>query len=133
MAAQGRITTHNWDLYDTRHAVFRPAKMTAEALETGYWRAYSNFYCWDSIFRAAWTKESMPERLRHLAYTGGWKKFEPLWDFVIRARRVASFLPLLEAVLEGVEQRGPQEDTALRRDVAPPNQRLGSNPKRMSA
>ena len=47
----------------------------------------------------------MAARLRHLAYTGGWKKLEPLWDLVIRARRVASFLPLLETVLEGFGQR----------------------------
>jgi radical SAM superfamily enzyme YgiQ (UPF0313 family) len=111
MTAQGRITTHDWDLYDTRHAVFRPAKMTAWALEAGYWRAYREFYRWGSILRAAWTKERAPERLRHLAYTGGWKKFEPLWDWVIRAKRVASFLPLLEAVLEGVG-RQPQCKTS---------------------
>jgi radical SAM superfamily enzyme YgiQ (UPF0313 family) len=118
MAAQGRITTHDWDLYDTRHAVFRPAKMTAEALEAGYWRAYREFYRWGSIFRAVQTKESIPERLRHLAYTGGWKKLEPLWDWVIRAKRIANFLPLLEAVLEGVGQqsqrRGPQVHRASR-------------------
>ena len=41
------------------------------------------------------------DRLRHLAYAGGWKKFEPVWDRVIRAKRVAHFLPLLEAVLGG--------------------------------
>ena len=105
MMAQGRITTQDWDLYDTRHAVFRPAKMTAEALEAGYWRAYREFYRWGSIFRAAWTKEDVLGRLRHLAYTGGWKKFEPLWDWVIRAKRVANFLPLLEAVLEGAGRR----------------------------
>jgi radical SAM superfamily enzyme YgiQ (UPF0313 family) len=113
MMAQGRITTHDWDLYDTRHAVFRPAKMTAEALEAGYWRSYREFYRWGSIFRAAWTKESVPGRLRHLAYTGGWKKFEPLWDWVIRAKRVASFLPLLEAVLEGVARRDPQQGVRI--------------------
>ena len=27
--------------------------------------------------------------LRHLAYAAGWKKFEPLWDLVIRAKRTA--------------------------------------------
>jgi len=113
MMAQGRITTHDWALYDTRHAVFRPAKMTAEALEAGYWRSYREFYRWGSIFRAAWTKESVPGRLRHLAYTGGWKKFEPLWDWVIRAKRVASFLPLLEAVLEGVARRDPQQGVRI--------------------
>ncbi len=40
LAEQGRITTHNWDLYDTRHAVFRPTGMSAPVLEEGYWRAY---------------------------------------------------------------------------------------------
>jgi hypothetical protein len=37
-----------------------------------------------------------------VAYTGAWKKFEPLWDWVIRAKRVSRMLPLLEAVLAGV-------------------------------
>ena len=40
----GRITTQHWDLYDTRHAVFHPARLSAETLETGYWRAYRDFY-----------------------------------------------------------------------------------------
>src|SRR6266550_6999663 len=30
---QGRLTTDDWDLYDTRHAVFRPAGMSADELE----------------------------------------------------------------------------------------------------
>jgi radical SAM superfamily enzyme YgiQ (UPF0313 family) len=101
LAAQGRITTTNWDLYDTRHAVYRPGKMTAEALERGYWRAYRDFYRWRSIVKTAWTKESLSGRLRHMAYAGGWKKFEPVWDLVIRARRVRHMLPVLERVLAG--------------------------------
>jgi radical SAM superfamily enzyme YgiQ (UPF0313 family) len=99
--AEGRITSMNWDQYDTRHVVFQPARMSAEALEAGYWRAYREFYQWSSIFQSAWTKPDWTGRLRHLAYAGGWKKFEPLWDWVIRAHRVSSFLPLLESVLEG--------------------------------
>jgi radical SAM superfamily enzyme YgiQ (UPF0313 family) len=101
LAAEGRITTEDWDLYDTRHAVFRPAKMTAEALEAGYWRAYREFYRWGSILRGACAKEGWGGRLRHLAYSGGWKKFEPLWDWVIRAKRVSRMLPMLEALLAG--------------------------------
>jgi radical SAM superfamily enzyme YgiQ (UPF0313 family) len=108
LAAQGRITTTDWDLYDTRHAVFRPARMTAEALEAGYWRAYRDFYRWSSIFKGAWAKTGWGERLRHLAYAGGWKKFEPLWDFIIRAKRVANMLPMLEAVLAGFGRYTPQ-------------------------
>jgi radical SAM superfamily enzyme YgiQ (UPF0313 family) len=101
MKATGRITTDNWDLYDTRHAVYRPARMTAETLEAGYWRAYREFYQWGSILQGAWTKDNVAGKLRHLAYAAGWKKFEPVWDWVIRARRVYQFLPMLETVLAG--------------------------------
>ena len=101
MQAQGRMTSNDWDMFDTRHVVFMPAKMTPAALESGYWRAYNDFYKWGSIFRGAWAKPRLKERLRHVAYAGGWKKFEPLWDWVIRAKRVTSLLPMLEAVLTG--------------------------------
>jgi radical SAM superfamily enzyme YgiQ (UPF0313 family) len=113
LAAQGRITTHDWDRYDTRHAVFRPARMTVEALEAGYWRAYREFYRWGSIFRSAWAQEGWGERMRHLAYTGGWKKLEPLWDLVIQAKRVASFLPVLEAILAGWDWRSVADSEGL--------------------
>jgi len=88
-------------MFDTRHVVFRPARMTPDALERGYWRAYDEFYKWRSIFNGARVKPGLKEQLRHVAYAGGWKKFEPLWDWVIRARRVTSLLPMLEAVLTG--------------------------------
>jgi radical SAM superfamily enzyme YgiQ (UPF0313 family) len=99
LAGAGRISSQNWDLFDTRHVVFHPAKMSSEALEAGYWRAYRDFYRWSSIFRSAWAQEGLAERLRHVAYVSGWKKFEPLWDWVIKAKRVGDFLPLLETIL----------------------------------
>ena len=101
MKAQKRILTSNWDLYDTRHTVFSPAKMSPEILETGYWRAYKEFYRWRNILAAGFVHENPSDILRHVAYAGGWKKFEPLWDWVIRVKRVANFLPLLESVLNG--------------------------------
>src|SRR5437588_5152348 len=36
MAQQGRLLHSNWDLYDTRHVVYRPAKLTPDILEAGY-------------------------------------------------------------------------------------------------
>ena len=33
MEPQGRIVTRDWDLYDTRHVVYRPARLTPRALE----------------------------------------------------------------------------------------------------
>lgn len=101
MAAQKRLLHSQWDLYDTRHVVYRPAKLTPETLEAGYWRAYGDFYRWGSIFKGASTKADLAGQLRHLAYAGGWKKFEPMWDWVIRARRVSNLLPLLESILTG--------------------------------
>ena len=99
MAQQERLLHSNWDLYDTRHVVYRPAKLTPEALEAGYWRAYRDFYRWSSIFQGAWTKERWNERLRHVAYATGWKKFEPAWDVIIKAKRASSMLPVLETIL----------------------------------
>ena len=98
---QGRIVTRDWDLYDTRHVVYRPARMASAALERGYRRAYRDFYSWGSILRGSAAQPHLAARLRHLAYAGGWKKLERMWDVVIRARRVLHALPLLEAVLGG--------------------------------
>jgi radical SAM superfamily enzyme YgiQ (UPF0313 family) len=100
MRREGRLLHEEWDRYDTRHVVYRPARLTPEALEAGYWHAYESFYRWGSILRGAATKPSWKGRLRHLAYAGGWKKLEPLWDLVIRAKRVSALLPVLEAVLD---------------------------------
>jgi radical SAM superfamily enzyme YgiQ (UPF0313 family) len=101
MEAEGRMTTHNWDLYDTRHVVYNPARISPEALEAGYWRAYRDFYRWGAIFQGASTKDTLTGKLRHVAYAGGWKKFEPMWDWAIRAKRVTHMLPVLENVLSG--------------------------------
>ena len=57
LAAEGRITSRDWDLYDTRHAVFTPAGMTPEELEAGYWGAYREFYRWRNILRASFAHD----------------------------------------------------------------------------
>lgn len=100
LTAQGRVTTHDWDRYDTRHAVFRPARMNADQLEQGYWGAYRDFYRWSSIWKAVFAHGDAREHARHLAYTGGWKKLEPMWDLAIRSGRVHAFVPLLETILD---------------------------------
>jgi radical SAM superfamily enzyme YgiQ (UPF0313 family) len=110
MEAQGRIMHNDWELYDTRHVVYRPAKLTPEQLEAGYWRAYREFYEWRNIFKGAWAKEGGLDRLRHVAYAGAWKKFEPMWDWIIRAHRATQTLPVLENILSGFGSR-PSEKT----------------------
>ncbi len=117
LSAQGRLLHDNWDLYDTRHAVYRPAQLMPEKLEEGYWQAYHDFYAWRSIFKSACAQPGWSERLRHLAYAGGWKKFEPMWDWVIRANQVTNLLPLLENILGGFGSRAPENgDHGVRPD-----------------
>lgn len=111
--AEGRLTSSNWDLFDTRHTVFKPKRLSPEALEAGYWRAYREFYRWDSIFRAVRAHQGIRGQLSHVAYAGGWKKFEPLWDWAIRFKRVTSFLPVLEAVLAGFKPGFSEEAEPL--------------------
>jgi radical SAM superfamily enzyme YgiQ (UPF0313 family) len=121
LSAAGRIIHSRWDLYDTRHAVFQPTQMTSEALEAGYRRAYRDFYSWRSIFRAAATHDSPLDALRHLAYTAGWKKCEPLWNLVIRARHLGIGQALLEAVLGAEHHRTPKlasADSGLEQQAA---------------
>jgi radical SAM superfamily enzyme YgiQ (UPF0313 family) len=117
MEAAGRIAHRDWDLYDTRHVVHRPQGMTAAELEAGYWQAYRDFYRWGSIWRGASGKPA-DERLRHLAYAGGWKKFEPLWDALIRSGQVLWALPMLERTLATV--RRDRADGGRRDATAPP-------------
>lgn len=99
LSQQGRMLHSRWDLYDTRHVVYRPARLSPAALEEGYWRAYRDFYSWSSIFKSARTHQHLHDSFRHLAYAGAWKKFEPLWDIIIRAKRATNMLPVLEHIL----------------------------------
>jgi radical SAM superfamily enzyme YgiQ (UPF0313 family) len=102
LKAEGRIISSNWDLYDTRHVVYQPRKLTPGQLKGGYDRAYRDFYTWGNILRGSFTHAGAKHRAKHFFYAAGWKKFEPLWDVVIKARRLRVMTPILEAVLSKV-------------------------------
>lgn len=102
MEAQGRILTRNWDRYDTRHVVYRTTKLSAEALESGYHWAYKSFYSWSNIMKASFHHHLPKHILKHFAYAGGWKKFEPLWNFMIKSKNLSHMLPILESILSKV-------------------------------
>jgi radical SAM superfamily enzyme YgiQ (UPF0313 family) len=104
MAARDRIETRNWDLYDTRHVVYRPSCMSPAELKRGYDWAYESFYRWSSILKAASAHESAKHSLKHFFYSAGWKKFERAWNLVIRIKQLSQMRPLLEAVLAPVAQ-----------------------------
>jgi radical SAM superfamily enzyme YgiQ (UPF0313 family) len=102
MVREGRMLTRDWNLYDTRHVVYRPAILKPEALKAGYDWAYREFYRWGSIARASLHHGTLKHQAKHFFYASGWKKFEPLWDLVIRARQLTRVTPLLEGVLSRV-------------------------------
>jgi len=129
MVAQGRITTENWNVYDTRHTVFRPALMSPDTLERGYQRAYQHFYRWRSIARGAAAHDSILAGLRHAAYAAGWKKFEPMWDLVIRAKQAGMMLPVLETILSEFGTRAAKtavHASARERPQSPRHRRISS-------
>ena len=102
MLEQDRLVTRNWDLFDTRHVVFTPARMKPEALKKGYDWAYREFYRWSSITRASLSHGTVKHQAKHFFYAAGWKKFEPLWNLMTRARQLRRMTPLLESVLSKV-------------------------------
>ena len=102
MEAERRITTRNWDEYDTRHVVYRTARLTPDELKNGYDWAYREFYRWSSIWSAARAHRSRKHQAKHFFYAAGWKKFEAAWNAVIRAKQLAHMTPVLEAVLSRV-------------------------------
>jgi hypothetical protein len=54
--------------------------------------------------------ESLKHQAKHFFYATGWKKFEPLWDMMIRAKQLRAMTPVLEGVLSKVTaRRGPAE------------------------
>jgi radical SAM superfamily enzyme YgiQ (UPF0313 family) len=102
MVRQGRMLTRDWNLYDTRHVVYRPAQLRPEVLKAGYDWAYCEFYRWASIARASVHHGTLKHQAKHFFYAAGWKKFEPAWDLLIRTRQLARVTPLLEGVLSRI-------------------------------
>jgi radical SAM superfamily enzyme YgiQ (UPF0313 family) len=112
MESQGRILHRNWDQYDTRQVVYKTAGLSADELKKGYDWAYRSFYSWSNIWKASFGHEELKHAIKHFAYAGGWKKFEPLWNLLIKTQGLNKMLPLLEAILSKVNKggaRGPGE------------------------
>ena len=52
--------------------------------------------------RASLFHGTAKHQAKHFLYAAGWRKFEPLWDVVIRAKQLRCMTPLLEGVLSKV-------------------------------
>lgn len=109
MEAEGRILHREWDLYDTRQVVYKTTGLSADELKRGYDWAYRSFYSWSNITKASLQHENLKHKLKHFAYAGGWKKFEPIWNFFIKTQVLNKTLPVLEAVLSKVNNKKGEE------------------------
>ncbi len=109
MQKDNRLLHNNWDLYDTRHVVYKTAGLSAKELKDGYDWAYRSFYSWKNIAKASLQHDTMKHAVKHFAYAGGWKKFEPLWNFMIKTRGLNKMLPLLESILSKVNNKKSNE------------------------
>ncbi len=117
---EGRLATENWDLYDTRHVVYEPKRISPAALKAGYDWAYREFYRWPRILDGARSHETLKHQLKHFFYAAGWKKFEPFWDVVIKAQRLHLMTPLLEAVLSKISSRADATSPTVDQPAAVP-------------
>lgn len=99
MEKENRITSHNWDLFDTRHVVYKTNKMSPNDLKNGYDWAYKEFYKWSNIIASSSKHEAKTQQLKHLLYAGGWKKMEPFWNMIIKTKGLNNMLPVLESLL----------------------------------
>ncbi|TMI83410.1 MAG: radical SAM protein [Bacteroidetes bacterium] len=104
MKDEQRILHYNWDLYDTRNVVFKTKGLSANELKRGYDWAYRSFYSWSNIWKASWQHDQFKHVIKHFSYAGGWKKFEPLWNFIIKTKGLNKMLPLLEVILSKVDE-----------------------------
>ncbi len=116
MKSSGRIVTNNWDLYDTRHVVYQTKGLTAAELENGYWWAYREFYKWNNVFKASFSHDSLKHQLKHLFYSGGWKKFEEFWKVIINTGGLKYMLPLLELLLSDVKMEDKKNHKPIQSD-----------------
>ena len=60
LAQQGRIVETDWDLYDGRHVVFSPLRMSVEVLQEGIYGAWKQTYGMSSIVKRVVGASTMP-------------------------------------------------------------------------
>ncbi len=58
LAAEGRILTRDWELYDGQHVVFQPRHMSPLQLAAGHERAWKGAYRHSAILRRLWKARS---------------------------------------------------------------------------
>jgi radical SAM superfamily enzyme YgiQ (UPF0313 family) len=117
----GRLLHRDWDKYDTRHAVFRPRRMSPAELEEGYRWSYEEFYRYGSILRRS---VGLPDPLKRFLYNVGWKKMDSIWDFILGHNLVGHVLPAFEyALARDTAPHAHEADPAWTQTATPDRER----------
>lgn len=119
MEREGRILHRDWDRYDTREVVYETRGMTAAQLKAGYDRAYRDFYNLPNIWRGSQQHQTLKHQLKHFAYAAGWKRFEWLWNFLIKTGTVGVMRPALEGVLSAIREDAPSSPPMVGETLIP--------------
>ena len=100
MEISGKIKDYNWSNYDTRHLIFEHKNLSKNQMEHGYKKAYEEFYKWNNIIKGSVQHEKLRQKQKHLIYSGAWKKFESVWNFVVKNQLFEGARKLLETTLK---------------------------------
>ena len=100
MKRAGRIVSGDWNLYDTRNLIFNHPNITRDEMEEGYANAYKNFYTWKGIISAAKQHEKTKMKLKHFTYSGAWKKFNPVWDFLVNQNMLGNMRKMIDITMK---------------------------------
>jgi radical SAM superfamily enzyme YgiQ (UPF0313 family) len=106
LQAGGRIISRDLRLYNTAHAVFRPARMSPDELEHGYRRAYNRFYSWRSI--GARLPVAHNQRIAFLMFNLCYRKFGKLTSVAGRAIGMRPLAKLAKALSYAEKRADPQ-------------------------
>jgi len=87
LAAEGRLLSERWSLYDGSHVVYRPKALTSEALLSGYHQAFKETFSLPSVFHRLWG-------------TTAWKSFFYPMNF--------GFRQSVRRLIRNATQAGPQ-------------------------
>ena len=116
LEAEGRLLHRNFDLYDTGHVVFRPARMTADELARGYAQMYARLFSAASIWRRRPARAS--EVPAYLVMSALYKRSNAVWPALIRQRLTgAAWRPFVETAR--------RRHVRFRRRLASQGQRAG--------
>ncbi len=116
---EGRLLTRQWDLYDGHHAVFQPAQMSPEQLQSETIAAFKRFYALRNIFKNTFLTgwESSFYRsvgwylVRHFERKNRWYKQALASLREIDSKPVPLFFKLLKG---NPEQQGEENSASLR-------------------